>query len=202
MNKEQMPKPASYGRRRLDARQLTVIGLLAAVTIILGISGFGLIRIPPINFTILHIPTLIGALVEGPRVGMFIGLIFGGYSLVQNLMTPNLMSFAFINPIVSVLPRMLIGPIAYYMFKAIPIKSSVVRIVISLFVTTLLHTIMVMGLIYIIYAEPYAIATGKPIDQVLNIILGVAIFHGSLEAAGAVIIGAPIVVALRAKLKK
>lgn len=202
MTKEQMTKPSPYGRRRFNARQLTVIGLLAAVTIILGVSGFGLIRIPPINFTILHIPTLIGALVEGPRVGMFIGLIFGGYSLVQNLMAPNIMSFAFINPIVSILPRMFIGPIAYYIFKAIPLKSSVVRIIISLFVTTLLHTIMVMGLIYIIYAEPYAAATGKPLDQVLNIILGVAIFHGSLEAAGAVLIGTPIVVALRAKLNK
>ncbi|WP_298705199.1 ECF transporter S component [uncultured Veillonella sp.] len=196
------PTASPYARKRFNVRQLTVVGLLAAITVILGITGFGFIRIPPINFTILHIPTLIGALVEGPRVGMIVGTIFGGYSIVQNIMAPNVMSFAFLNPIVSVLPRMLIGPICYYVYRLLPLKSEVIRIVLGLFLGTMMHTIMVMGLIYIIYAEPYAQASNIPVENVLNIVLGVAIFHGPIEALGAVLVGTPIVVALRAKLKK
>lgn len=195
-------QPSPYGRKRFNVRQLTVVGLLAAITVILGVTGFGFIRIPPINFTILHIPTLIGALVEGPRVGMVVGMIFGGYSIVQNIMAPNVMSFAFLNPIISVLPRMLIGPIAYYVFKTLPLKQNVIRIIIALFIATLMHTIMVMGLIYMIYAEPYAQANNLPVENVLNIVLGVAIVHGPIEALGAVLVGTPIVVALRAKLNK
>lgn len=71
-----------YAKQRFSLRQLTIIGLLSALTVVLGVTGLGFIPIPPINATILHIPTLIGALLEGPKIGMVIGFIFGCYSLV------------------------------------------------------------------------------------------------------------------------
>jgi len=189
-------------KQRFSLRQLTIIGLLSALTVVLGVTGLGFIPIPPINATILHIPTLIGALLEGPKIGMVIGFIFGCYSLVQNMIQPNIMSFVFLNPIVSVLPRMLIGPISYLVYRYLPFKRAIWRVIIALFVGTMVHTILVMSLIYIIYAEPYAAAKGIPIDHVANIVIGVAVFHGPLEALAAVVVGTPVVMALRAKLKK
>ncbi|WP_238390193.1 ECF transporter S component [Veillonella sp. R32] len=211
----EMPKEASakatkgskpiknpYAKQRFSLRQLTIIGLLSALTVVLGVTGLGFIPIPPINATILHIPTLIGALLEGPKIGMVIGFIFGCYSLVQNMIQPNIMSFAFLNPLVSVLPRMLIGPISYLVYRYLPFKKALWRVMAAFFVGTMVHTILVMGLIYIIYAEPYAMAQGIPVQNVANIVIGVAIFHGPLEALAAVVVGTPVVMALRAKLKK
>ncbi|SUP40209.1 ECF transporter S component [Veillonella criceti] len=196
------PVKNPYAKQRFSLRQLTVIGLLSALTVVLGVTGLGFIPIPPINATILHIPTLIGALLEGPKIGMVIGFIFGCYSLVQNMIQPNIMSFVFLNPIVSVLPRMLIGPLSYLVYRYLPFKRPVWRVMLALFMGTMIHTILVMGLIYIIYAEPYAAAKGIPVENVANIVIGVAVFHGPLEALAAVVVGTPVVMALRAKLKK
>lgn len=203
MAKEQtMDVKAPYTKKRFSLRQIAVVGLLSALTVVLSVTGLGFIPIPPINATILHIPTLIGALVEGPKVGMVIGFVFGAYSMLQNIMAPNIMSFAFLNPLVAVVPRMLIGPAAYVIYKYMPMQRAAIKVAISLFLGTMIHTILVMGMIYLIYAEPYAVAQGIPVSNVLNIVIGVALFHGPLEGLAATAIGTPVVMALRAKLKK
>ena len=57
MEKDNMDTKSPYPRQRFSLRQLTVIGLLSALTVVLGVSGLGFIPIPPIYATILHIPT-------------------------------------------------------------------------------------------------------------------------------------------------
>ena len=57
-------------------RRLVLIGALGGISIFLGISGLGLIRLPIFSLTIMHIPVIIGALLEGPIVGIAVGLIF------------------------------------------------------------------------------------------------------------------------------
>ena len=89
MNHKQEKAPVT--KSGLTLRELTVVGLLAAITIILGLSGYGIMALGPLNVTTLHVPALIGALVEGPRVGAFVGLIFGVYSFWQNFTAPNIL---------------------------------------------------------------------------------------------------------------
>lgn len=103
----------------LDVRRLTIIGILGAITAVLGSTPIGFIPIGPTRATIMHIPVIIGAIMEGPIVGAFVGLIFGLFSIFQALTTQTPVSFVFINPIVSVLPRILIGFISYYVYKGL-----------------------------------------------------------------------------------
>ncbi|MGI6668333.1 MAG: hypothetical protein ACOX4M_02525 [Acetivibrionales bacterium] len=56
---------------------------------------------------------------EGPVVGAAIGLIFGLSSIFQAIFNPTPVSFAFLNPLISVVPRILIGITSYYVFKAL-----------------------------------------------------------------------------------
>ena len=87
---------------------MVIIGLLSAVVITLGMTPFGLIRLGALNATTMHIPVLIGALVEGPKVGALVGLIYGLFSWWSNMTQPSsLLSPLFMNPLVSVLPRFL-----------------------------------------------------------------------------------------------
>ena len=65
----------------------------------------------------MHIPVIIGAIMEGPLVGGLIGLIFGLFSIFQAATNPTPVSFVFLNPIVSVLPRVLIGIVTYYAYR-------------------------------------------------------------------------------------
>ena len=202
MEKQEIVTKPMYAKQRFTVRQMATVGLLSAITVVLGMTGLGFIPIPPINATILHIPTLIGALLEGPRIGALIGFIFGCYSMAQAFMAPNIMSFVFYNPLVSILPRMLIGPAAYLVFRYLPIKRTVVRVAAALFIGTIVHTVLVMSAIYLLYAEPYAAAKNIPVENVLNIVIGVAVLHGPLEALAATVVGTPVVMAVRAKFKK
>lgn len=44
----------------MSIRELTISGLLAGITIFLGLTGYGFVPLVVMNATILHIPTIIG----------------------------------------------------------------------------------------------------------------------------------------------
>ncbi|QAA34142.1 ECF transporter S component [Clostridium manihotivorum] len=106
-------------KSNFSTRQMVTTAMLAAISIFLGLSGLGFIKIPPVNATIMHIPVIIGSIIEGPIVGGLIGLCFGLFSMYQAFTAPTPTSFVFWNPIVALLPRILIGVISYYAFVGI-----------------------------------------------------------------------------------
>ena len=186
----------------LTLRELTIVGLLAAITIILGFSGYGIIALGPLNVTTLHVPTLIGALVEGPRVGAFVGLIFGVYSFWQNFTAPNILSPLFMNPLVSVVPRIIFPVLAVLVYKALWKVPQGPRLIVSAFMGTVFHTCMVMGAIYVLYSNMFAQAMHLTSDQVVGTILVLSVTHGIPEAIFAGVIVTPIALALRKALRK
>lgn len=62
-----------YTKSKFSVRQIAMIGMLSAISIFLGLTGLGFIPIPPVKATIMHIPVIIGAIVEGPIVGSLVG---------------------------------------------------------------------------------------------------------------------------------
>lgn len=72
------------------------------------------VRFGPLSLAIIPIiATIVSAEVLGVPNGMLTGLFFGIVSLVGQLVSPGVLSFAFYNPLVSILPRILIGPAAF-----------------------------------------------------------------------------------------
>ena len=62
----------------------------------------------------IHGVVIIGAILEGPVVGLGIGLIFGLFSMLQAAVAPTgVLDPLFVNPLLSVLPRLFIGPVAW-----------------------------------------------------------------------------------------
>ena len=179
-------------------RRLVLIGALGGISIFLGVSGLGLIRLPIFSLTIMHIPVIIGALLEGPVVGIAVGLIFGLFSMYQNITAPGLTSFIFWNPIVALIPRMLIGIVAYYSFKLLKskIKSTGVCAGIASILSTLTNTIGVLGLTYILYLDKYAQAREISRDAVAGTLLTVGLTNGIPEAIVSALITIPIVVTM------
>ena len=104
-------------KRLLSSRKLIIVSLLGAITVVLGMTPLGFIPLGILNATTMHIPVIIGSIVEGPIVGMFIGLIFGLSSLFRAITNPTPMSVMLINPLISVLPRILIGISTFFCYK-------------------------------------------------------------------------------------
>lgn len=179
-------------------RRLVLIGALGGISIFLGISGLGLIRLPIFNLTIMHIPVIIGALLEGPVVGIAVGLIFGLFSMYQNITAPGLTSFIFWNPIIALIPRILIGIVAYYSFKLLKskVKSTGVCVGIASILATLTNTIGVLGLTYILYLDKYAQAREISREAVAGTLLTVGLTNGIPEAIVSALITIPIVITM------
>lgn len=168
--------------KKIDVRKMAIIGVLAAISIMLSMIGF--IPIGPTNATIMHIPVIIGAILEGPVVGIVVGFIFGASSLIRNLTMPTITSFAFINPLVSVLPRILIGIVAYYVYKLTMkiSKNAFVSGWITGVIGSLVNTIGVLGMIYILYGARYVEALGKSAATAKTVILTLIATNGIPEA--------------------
>ena len=96
-------------------RKIVIAGILGEISIFLGITKWGFLPwIGGASITIMTVPVVIGAILEGPVVGFAIGLIFGGFSLIQAATAPNgPIDVLFTNPLISVLPRLFIGPITW-----------------------------------------------------------------------------------------
>ena len=71
-------------KKKMTTRQMAVAGMMGAIAIILGATGLGMFPIPNLTgrATIMHVPVILAAVLEGPVVGGFTGLIFGMYSFL------------------------------------------------------------------------------------------------------------------------
>ncbi|MDF2893143.1 MAG: panT [Clostridia bacterium] len=188
--------------KKIGTRQIAVIGMLSAITMVLGSTGLGFIPLPMAKATIMHIPVIIGAIIEGPLVGAVIGLIFGIFSIFQNMTNPSLLSFAFINPLVSVIPRVLVGIMAYYGYRLFSKRNTTLGVGFGAAVGSLTNTFGVLTMIYVLYASQYASAKGIDPATTAKVIYGIALTNGVPEAIVAVVIVTPIAVAIKRVLKK
>jgi uncharacterized membrane protein len=159
----------------LPVKKIAIAGVLSAVAVVLGVTHLGFIPwFSGASVTIMHVPVIIGAILEGPLVGLVIGAIFGLYSLFQAAVAPTgPIDVAFVNPLVSVLPRLCIGPVAWLLYRAVrggavsPVRESL-AIVAAGIVGSVTNTGLVlsglslMGFIPWNVAGTVAVANGVP----------------------------------------
>ncbi|PNR98616.1 membrane protein [Petrotoga mexicana DSM 14811] len=193
---------------RAKTKRLVTISLLSGISFVLGFTPLGFIPIPPANATTMHIPVIIGAILEGPVAGMVIGLIFGVSSIIQALLRPNILSFAFVNPLVSVLPRILIGFVSYYSYRLVfelfsRNKEKVskwrdsVSIGVSAALGTLTNTAGVLGMMYLLFADRIATAMGVAREAVGGVVLAIGLTNGIPEIIIAVLITVGVIRAVK-----
>ena len=81
--------------RKHDTRWMVSVALMSAIVIVLANTPLGMIHLPIVKATTVHIPVIIGAILLGPSAGAILGFVFGACSLISNTMAPTLLSFAF-----------------------------------------------------------------------------------------------------------
>lgn len=173
---------------------------MAAITIIMVYTPVGMIPLPFISLTISHIPTIMTALLFGPALGAVVGGVFGMTTLVRALTSPmGILDPLFINPLVSVLPRVLIGITAYYTYKIFAKSHANVGLLIGSAVGSMTNTFGCLGMIYFLYAK-------ETVDKLASVgmdttaaafVWSVVTTSGLAEMAAAVVISFPLVKALK-----
>lgn len=138
----------------LGTRQVVVAGVVGGVALFLGATRLGLIPVPiPLigNATIMHIPAIVGGVLEGPVVGILAGLIFGIFSFLYAE------SPVFANPVVAILPRLLIGVVAWAVFVGLRRFSVDLASVAAGLLGSLANTVGVVGLAVLFGLLPLSI---------------------------------------------
>jgi len=187
-------------RKAVNVRKMAIMGVLSGISIMLSMSPLGYIQLGPLAITTMTIPVVIGAIMEGPKAGATIGLIFGISSMIRalnGLSGPT--GFTLMNPLVSVLPRVLIGIVAYYSFNIAMklFKNVYISGCISGALASITNTVGVLGMIYVIYAERYAATLNQSPSSAKALLLGIATTNGIAEALGGALVVSAAVVALR-----
>jgi uncharacterized membrane protein len=138
-------------------RKIIIAGVMGAISALLGWTHWGFIPwVTGAALTIMHVPVIIGAVLEGPIVGTAIGLIFGLFSMLQAAVAPTGPSdVLFTNPLVAVIPRLFIGAVAWLAWRALK-KWPAAGLVAAGIAGSLTNTILVLGMIGLIGAAPWA----------------------------------------------
>ncbi|NLB20978.1 MAG: ECF transporter S component [Clostridium sp.] len=182
-------------RTLFQPRQMAMVGLLSSISILLSLTPLGYIPILPINPTIMHVPVIIGAIIEGPLAGGVIGGIFGLSSLIRAFMTPTPTNFIFWNPLISIGVRIMVGVVSAYVYRAV--KNKKAGVAITAVVGTLVNTIGVLGLDYLFYLARYAQALGITEAAARTFILTVVGTNGIPEAIISALIAVPVITAYK-----
>ena len=189
--------------KKHDTRWMVSVALMAAIVIVLANTPLGMIQLPIIKATTVHIPVILGAILLGPGAGAILGAIFGICSLVSNTMAPTLLSFAF-SPFlsttgipgalkaiwISVGCRILIGVVAgwlWVLFTKIKLTQFIALPIVG-FVGSMVNTVTVMGSIYFLFAQQYAEAKEVALTAVFGLVMGTVTASGIPEAIAAAIL--------------
>lgn len=149
----------------LNTRKIVVAGVLGAIAIVLGVTRLGFIPVPntTANATIMHVPAIIGAVLEGPVVGVLAGGIFGIFSFLQAD------SPLFQNPIIAIVPRLLIGLAAWATYRALQGANKDVAAAAAGVAGTLTNSAGVLGLA-IVFGFGEAIIPQLPLILLNNVL--------------------------------
>jgi len=137
----------------LDVRQIVIAGILGGIAIFLGATQLGFIPVPNVSgrATILHIPAIVGGALEGPVVGALAGLIFGVFSWLDPVVPPLR------NPLVSILPRIPIGIVAWLVFVSLRRTSVDLASVVAGLLGSFTNTVGVVGMAVLLGYFPLAV---------------------------------------------
>lgn len=185
-------------KTRHSIRRLTQFSLLLSIQIILGVTPLGLITLPVASVTLLHIPVIIGAITMGPLAGALLGGTFGCIALVRAsmaavspidiLFSPFLSGSPIASVVMCLLPRILLGVFAALLFSLLKnrFKNNVWSIGLSAALATMLHTLMVLGCLYVFFSA-------IPLATVFTTLISL---NGLLEILAAVVVTVPVCKAL------
>ncbi|MFC6170965.1 ECF transporter S component [Loigolactobacillus jiayinensis] len=185
-------------RQKNQAYRISILAMFIAIIIIQNfVPLFGYIPIGLLDLTTIHITVIIAAIILGPRDGAIVGGAWGVITFIRAFTSPTspLAPLVFTNPVVSIVPRILIGLVAGWLFIWLrrKIKQTPAMMVAAL-AGALVNTLLVLGLIFIFYRTPavaqaYGTADVSRLGGLLLIVVGT---NGIPEAILAAVV-APLI---------
>lgn len=170
-----------------NAYRLNMLAMFIAIIILqTSIPILGLIPIGPLSITIIPVTVALAAILLGTADGAIIGGVWGVITFIRAYVWPTspLATIVFVNPVVSVLPRIMVGVVAGLVYQQLKTRWKNQGAVISLAAIcgSLTNTILVLGLIYLFYKGNAPQLYQVNVKALLPYLLGVIGTNGVPEA--------------------
>jgi len=187
-------------QRRSNAYHISVLAVLMAIVIMQNIVPFfGYIPLPGLSITTIHITVIIAAVVLGPRDGAIIGGIWGLIDWIRAFVAPTsaLAPIVFTNPLVSIVPRVLIGLVAGWIFIWFSKRQrTTLGFTLAWIAGALTNTILVLGLIGLLYSHQaagfYQVNLSKLMPYLLTVVASNGVPEAILAGILTPLIGTPL----------
>jgi len=189
-------------KNAFSVTRLTRLALFVALTLLLGLTPLGLIRIGPLNLTLLFLPVVAGTLSLGLLEGLVLGFCFGAISAASAFgASPSVLASMTVSAspfwalVMCFAPRLLIPIDVYFAHRAL--KSRRFALPIAAAAGTLTNTVFYLGTMLLIFA-----GAGLDTGRVLAVIFGLGGVGALCETLLCALVVPPIVLALRKVDKK
>jgi uncharacterized membrane protein len=188
----------------MSGRKIAITGLMVAVTAVMSfVPFFGTIVLPIVSITIAFLPTIVTAMTAGFYSALLVGASAGVFSLIRAFYTPTLLSPFLQNPLVSVLPRMMIAVVVFLVFRAL-IKTKLpkmVSVAVAAAAGSITNTAGVLGTIWLFRGSRIYSFAVEAIEQnhpsLWALLIGIVSTNGLFEVIGNSILATFVVMALR-----
>lgn len=149
--------------KKLTTTQITVLGLMSAILLLMAYTPLGYLNIGPLAITFNVIPVAISAIVLGPVGGAFAGAVFGLTSFLQCIgiggsSAMGVMLFG-INPFLAFvqrfIPRLVDGLLLGYIFRGMRRGTGNVQLscAVTGFFSAFLNTVFFMSLLVLLFGN-------------------------------------------------
>lgn len=191
---------------------LALTAVLTGILVLMAFTPLGYFNYGAVEITLLMIPIVIGSIVLGPRVGMFLGCAFGITSFIMAI--SGLSAFGAIlvgyNPvftfIICIIPRILAGIVPGLVFKGVgkidKSKNKVTSFAIASLSGSLTNTVLFICGLFIFFWNSDFIITARGTQNVFVFFFTFIGVNGLIEAAACLVLGTAISKALAVALKK
>lgn len=181
------------------------LSLLSAIIVIMTFVPYvGYISYGALSITLIHIPVILGGVLLGAKGGAILGGIWGLTCMLKALFAPPtpLEGIIFKNPLVAIVPRIVVGLVAGSLCALIVKRFSKKGLAagIAAAIATICNTVLVMGSIYLIYGNSHGTELGIAsvnFGGLLKYILVAFSVNAVLEIVASVVLVVPISMALR-----
>ncbi|KRN28756.1 hypothetical protein IV38_GL000961 [Lactobacillus selangorensis] len=187
-------------------KRIAILGVLLAIIIVQTQTPFlGFIPLGITTVTIIHITVIVAAIVLGPVDGMVVGLFWGILTMIRAWTNPTspIDPIIFTNPVVAVLPRVLVGLVAGVSYQWLVKWTKKINLasIIAALLGTATNTILVVSLEYWLYTSTMVKLYHVSGTALVKALSAVMVTSGGMEALVAAILTPLIVRALFIVLK-
>lgn len=182
----------------MKVKELTFNAMFIAIMAVLAlVPNLGIITIGPISITILHIPVIVAGVTFGFKTALITATTFGVSTMIVAMtraVTP--IDLLFINPIISVFPRILFGiavGILWASFSKLPLNKNI-TMAITAVLSTILHAFFVLTVLYFFLGFTGDLLT--QLNQYVNLLISVFVANTLVEAIAAVVFTIPLAAVL------